>query len=250
MRPLALAFALFPALALARPADRVVELKPGEEKVLREGEVDASAATVEGKAVAAEALPAGEVLLDAAKSPGSALVLLDMADGGHVFWRVRVGQKAAPAVPAAAREKAKKACPGLAEGKDEDDGTPLLTAKIENAECLGALRELLAGDAYTASQLRLSFTPAAIDAQVLAFQKRLAKEKLSGITVTAEGVDVVLEGNAPTKEVRRALLALFDESVGRLLVDDRVGRPAGDPDAPRPPEPAPDALDTSGGGAK
>jgi hypothetical protein len=225
-----LAFLLFvPAAALARPADKVVDLKPGEEKILRAGDVDARFVESDNpKAVAVETLPAGEVFLTAAKA-GNALVQIELVDGGLVFWRVRVGAKAPAALGAKEKEKAKKACGELEEADEE--GEKVLQAKVPDGGCVAALKELFATDGFPAAALRLTFTPEAFSAQVEAFKKRLAKEKVTTISVAGSGANVTLAGKASTKDVRKVRRILFDEAVGRLVLDDQVERPPGDPDA-------------------
>jgi hypothetical protein len=212
------------AAAPARPPDRRVELKPGEERILRHGPADVKRALVQDGATAgAEPLPAGEVMLTG-KRPGSTLLLLELADGARAFWRLRVGSPPPGPEPdrAALEREAAKACTELAER--QEDGERVLAARIDGPPCLAALRNLLSREDIPAGALRLTFTGEGIKAQVEAVKKRLIRDGLGALTVRAVGAGLVLEGRAPEAEARRAVWAIFEEAIGRLSIEDRVTR--------------------------
>lgn len=196
--------------AYAWPADVYVDLEVGAERFQRLSALDW--VEVEDPSVAtAEVLDSGELLLTG-KAPGRTLLLL-YAEGKVAVWRLRVAAKGAkPKVEpeGGSLAAARAACPDL-----KVDGSNL-TATIKDERCRQALLALFKTDAFSARDLELTFEVAALQAQLSALQ--------SGAPVEAQyaGAGLVLKGKLPEKLHRRVLWQVFQRSVGRVALEDRV----------------------------
>lgn len=196
--------------ACAWPADVYVDLEAGAERFQRLSALDW--VEVEDPSVAtAEVLDSGELLLTG-KSPGRTLLLL-YAEGKVAVWRLRVAAKGAkPKVEpeGGALAAARTACPDL-----KVDGSNL-TVTIKDERCRQALLALFKTDAFSARDLELTFEVAALQAQLSALQL--------GAQVEAQyaGAGLILKGKLPEKVYRRVLWQVFQRSVGRVALEDRV----------------------------
>ncbi|MBX7100190.1 MAG: hypothetical protein K1X89_20915 [Myxococcaceae bacterium] len=211
-----LASLLFPALALAWPADLQQDVAPGREAFARVASVDWSLSDAPAVATAEWLAASGELLVEG-KQPGRAHLLL-YAEGKLAVWTVRVGQsRRAFALP--------PSCPKLVAREGALEGT------VDSVACLDALRTALESDGYLARELELTFSGEVLQVQL----RRLTAALPKGLTARYVGAGVVLEGAASFADYQRALWVLFRESVGRVALEDRV-EVSGRPDAGPPPE--------------
>jgi hypothetical protein len=196
--------------AHAWPADLYVDLEAGAEKFHRLAAV--GWVEVEDPSVAtAEIMESGELLLTG-KVPGRTLLLL-YAEGKIAVWRLRVAVKGARprAEPeGAALAAARAACPGL-----KVDG-PSLSVVVKDDRCRVALLALFKTDAFSARDLELTFEVPPLQAQLSAIQAGL------GVDARYVGAGLVLSGKLPQGDHRRALWSVFQRSVGRVALEDRV----------------------------
>ncbi len=219
---------LLPSRALAWPVDLVFSLESGSDRFHKLSAVewveveDPSVATV-------EVLSGSNELLVTGKRPGRTLLLL-YAEGKFAVWRLAVTAPGTRATPDAAPEQlaaARKACPGL----QVNEGTERsLMATVKDAACRKALLTLFQTDAWVARELELTFELPALQEQLSALSRVL---KELGLVARYSGAGFVLQGTATPENLRRALWALFRQSVGRVPLDDRVKIEA--------PKPEPDA---------
>jgi hypothetical protein len=200
--------------ARAWPVDMVHVLDAKKPSLVRLPQVDWSVVAKDDvKTVEVEWLAeANEFLLGPLK-PGRGLVMLSGL-GQVAFWRVLVAQK--PKLNPAAFESAQRSCADLSL-------TPLddvkLTVTISVEACRQALLLLFQSDAFTADQLRLTFTPEMLQAQLKDMQKAL---KPWPVTARYVGAGLVLEGKVTAEQQQHIYWALFANGVGRLAVDDRL----------------------------
>ena len=173
--------------------------------------------------VSARRLASGALEL-AARRPGQARLLL-YAEGGFAVWRVVVGEgPERPEVSSALREAAARACPGLevsAAGGPRSSGGPRLQATVPDEACRLALLPLLASDAFLARDLSLTFSSEALQAQLIAIQRTLQREKLP-VRATYVAAGLVLRGELTAAEHRRALWIAFEHSAGKVAFEDRI----------------------------
>jgi hypothetical protein len=222
------ALLLLPSRALAWPVDLVFSLESGSDRFHKLSAVewveveDPSVATV-------EVLSGSNELLVTGKRPGRTLLLL-YAEGKFGVWRLAVTAPGTRATPKAAPEllaAARKACPGL----QINEGTERsLVVTVKDAACRKALLALFQTDAWLARELEITFELPALQEQLSAMTPVL---KELGLEARYSGAGIVLQGTATPEGHRRALWALFRQSVGRVPLDDRVKIEA--------PKPAPDA---------
>ncbi len=202
------------SLARAWPVDMVHVLDAKKPSFVRLPQVDWSVVAKDDvKTFEAEWLAeANEFLLSPFK-PGRGLVMLSGL-GQVAFWRVLVAQK--PKLNPAAFEAAQKSCPGFS-------STPLddvkLTVSISAEACRQALLLLFQSDTFTADQLRLTFTPEMLQAQLKDMHKAL---KPWPVTARYVGAGLVLEGKVTAEQQQQIYWALFANGIGRLAVDDRL----------------------------
>lgn len=224
---------LLPGAALAWPVDLAVTLEPGRERFHRLAAVD-WVEVQDADIASAELLPGTNELLLTGKRPGRTLLLL-YAEGNFAVWRLEVrsaGERAA-AQPVGAGElaAARAACPGL-----EAQPAGALRASVKDAGCRTALLALLRTDAFLARELELTLDVSVLQAQLAALTPALAGR---GLRASYRGAGVVLEGSASEAAHRSALWTLFEGSLGRVALEDRVTRAA--PDAGTPEVGMPDA---------
>jgi hypothetical protein len=213
-RTLALITLCTSAAAWAWPYDVVRELDTKTPAIVKLHQVDWFQLNSEDKKLLdvewVEA--ANELILNPLKS-GRVSVLLS-AQQQLGFWNVLISEKRKPAI--AALERAKKNCPGI-------DFTPIddvkLTVSISAEPCRQAALELLRGDGFVASQLRLTFTPEMLQAQLKDIQAAL---KPWSVTARYVGAGLVLQGSAKKSEQAKLYWAIFFVTLGRLAVDDQI----------------------------
>lgn len=216
----AVSLALLAPAAGAWPVDVYVDLEAGREKFQRLAALDW--VEVEDPSVAtAEIMESGELLLTG-KAPGRTLLLL-YAEGQLATWRLRVAPargaiRPEPAGPRLAAARA--ACPGLETG-DGAEGSRLAVT-IKDERCRLALAELFRTEAFTARELSLTFEVPALQAQLSAIQAAVASAAGRGVEARYVGAGLVLEGRLSRQEHRRALWQVFQRSVGRVALEDRV----------------------------
>jgi hypothetical protein len=210
--------------AAAWPVDIYVDVEKGSEKFQHLANVDWF--EVEDPGIAeVEWLESSNELLISGKTVGRTLVLL-YSQGKAAVWRVRVGEKGAPAkasTPPAPLAAAKAACPGLTVG-----GEVALSVNIKTDECRKALLALLETDAFRAGELALVFDVTMLQAQLQSIRAGLEQ---AGSKAEARyfGAGLLLEGTMTTPERKRALWAVFRHVVGRMALDDRSQDPAAEP---------------------
>lgn len=208
---------LLPSRALAWPVDLVFSLESGTDRFHKLSAVewveveDPSVATV-------EVLSGSNELLVTGKRPGRTLLLL-YAEGKFGVWRLAVTAKGTQATPDAAPEllaAARKACPGLQVNEGSERS---LVVTVKDAACRKALLAYFQTDAWLARELELTFELPALQEQLSALTPVL---KELGMEARYSGAGIVLQGTATPEAHRRALWALFRQSVGRVPLDDRV----------------------------
>ncbi len=222
------ALLLLPSSALAWPVDLVFSLESGTDRFHKLSAVEW--VEVEDPSVASvEVLSGSNELLVTGKRPGRTLLLL-YAEGKFAVWRLAVTALGSRATPEAAPEQlatARKACPGLQVNEGAERS---LVVTVKDAACRKALLTLFQTDAWLARELELTFELPALQEQLSALTPVL---KELGLEARYSGAGIVLQGAATPEGHRRALWALFRQSVGRVPLDDRVKIEA--------PEPKPDA---------
>ena len=208
---------LLPGAALAWPVDLAVALEPGKERFHKLAAVDW--VEVEDAQVAtAELLPGSNELLLTGKRPGRTRLLL-YAEGNFAVWRLEVraaGERAQPPDAAALLAAARSACPDLQAGQGSE---PFLRATVKGAACRDALLAVVRTDAFLARELELTFDLAALQAQLAGLAPGLA---VLGLSASYRGAGLVLGGTASPEGHRRALWQLFEGSLGRVALEDRV----------------------------
>ncbi|MBX5482122.1 MAG: hypothetical protein IRZ16_09845 [Myxococcaceae bacterium] len=217
-----------PAPAFAWPVDVIVDLE-ADAVSIRKLTALGWAESDNPAVVEAERLPSGELLLTA-KGPGRALVLL-YAEGKFAVWRVRVAPKGGAVKRedgTAELEAAKAACPKLEATSDS------LTAHIADERCRSALLSLFQTDAYEARQLELTFEVPVLQAQLAAIDEALRPLGVDGLKLSSRGAGLVVEGTATPEQKRKALWAIFKNSVGRVPFDDRLEEPKPAPERRTP----------------
>lgn len=200
--------------AFAWPVDVVMTLPLGTER-LHPFSVLEWVVVEDPSIVTVEALPARSELVLVAKAVGRTRLLL-YAEGQFAVWRLEVPSAGAnPSVPEFQAElgKAKQSCPGLKHDKKA------LNVHIRDERCRAALLPLLRTDAFLARDLQLLFEVPALQSQLQAFSPVLEAEKLKARYL---GAGLILEGRASKAAHQKALWALFDASVGRVALEDRV----------------------------
>lgn len=211
------ALLLLPSHALAWPVDLVFSLESGTDRFHKLSAVewveveDPSVATV-------EVLSGSNELLVTGKRPGRTLLLL-YAEGKFAVWRLAVTAKGTQATPEAAPQllaAARKACPGLQVNEGSERS---LVVTVKDAACRKALLAYFQTEAWLARELELTFELPALQEQLSALTPVL---KELGMEARYSGAGIVLQGTATPEAHRRALWALFRQSVGRVPLDDRV----------------------------
>ena len=228
------ALLLLSPAARAWPVDQAVSVESGADRFHKLTAVEW--VDVEDPTVATvEVLPGSNELLMTGKRPGSTLLLL-YAEGKFGVWRLTVTAPGARPTPEAVPELlagARKACPGLqvTEGAER-----LLVATVKDTACRKALLALFQRDAWLARELELTFELAQLQEQLSELGPAL---KELGLEAHYSGAGIVLQGSVPPESHRRALWALFRQSVGRVPLEDRVKVQT--PSAPDAGTPPPDA---------
>jgi hypothetical protein len=211
------ALLLLPVSALAWPVDQAFSVESGADRFHKLTAVDW--VDVEDPTVATvEVLPGSNELLMTGKRPGRTLLLL-YAEGKFAVWRLTVTAPGARPAPEAAPELlagARKVCPGLqvTEGAERS-----LVATVKDTACRKALLALFQTDAWLARELELTFELPVLQEQLSALEPAL---KELGLEARYSGAGIVLQGSATPEAHRRALWALFRQSVGRVPLEDRV----------------------------
>lgn len=228
------ALLLLPVSARAWPVDQAFSVESGADRFHKLTAVEW--VEVEDPAVATvEVLPESNELLMTGKSPGRTLLLL-YAEGKFAVWRLTVTAPGARPVPEDAPELlagARKACPGLqvTEGAERT-----LLATVKDTACRKALFALFQKDTWLARELELTFELAMLQEQLSELEPTL---KELGLEARYSGAGIILSGSATPESHRRALWALFRQSVGRVPLEDRVKVQT--PSAPDAGTPPPDA---------
>jgi hypothetical protein len=212
----ALAVLLAGGAAPAWPADVYLDLTVGNVAFKRLAAV--SFVEVEDASIAeAEVMPSGELMLTG-KAEGRTLLLL-YAEGKFAVWRLRVAKAGErPSVrhaDEASRAAVAVKCPGAKPGQQ-------LIATVKDEACRTALRTLLESDTWSARDLELTFELGALQAQLADIEAGLRKEGLGKLEARYVGAGVVMTGEVSAEEHRRALWVLFQRSVGRVPLEDRV----------------------------
>jgi hypothetical protein len=156
------------------------------------------------------------------KSVGRTVVLL-YTEGRFETWRLRVapkGQTAPPERHEPALAAAHAVCPGL---KDEGLEAPIeLSVKLHDEKCRKALLELFQTDGYGGSEVEITFDIPALQSQLAAIDASFQAAGLKGLSVRYLGAGLVLSGAANEADYRRALREVFEQSVGKVALDDEV----------------------------
>ncbi len=216
-----------PALAAALPVGRIVEATAGETQLLA-GEYLEAAEVEPADLARAERLPSGALRLTPLR-PGSGLVYL-FENGEVDAWRLYVrgpGESGAPA-PSASPElwaAARAACPGVQERVV--DGEHFLHAAVPDGRCRRALLALLATDLFDGSHLRLVFDLPALQAQLRDMKLRLDAARVTGLSLHYLGATLVLSGTVAPAVRRRALRLVWQETLGKVDLDDQTESPDG-----------------------
>jgi len=219
---------LLPVQALAWPVDLVFTLESGTDRFHKLTAVewveveDPSVATV-------EVLSGSNELLVTGKRPGRTLMLL-YAEGKMGVWRVSVTAPGAKATPEAAPgplATARQACPGLQVNEGAERS---FTVTVKDTACRKALLSLFQTDAWVSRELDITFELPVLQEQLSEITSAL---KELGLEARYSGAGIVLQGESSPEVHRRALWALFRQSVGSVPLEDRVKINA--------PEVAPDA---------
>ncbi|HLL06672.1 MAG TPA: pilus assembly protein N-terminal domain-containing protein [Myxococcaceae bacterium] len=212
------ALLLLPVSAAAWPVDQAFSVESGADRFHKLTAVEW--VDVEDPTVATvEVLPGSNELLMTGKKPGRTLVLL-YAEGKFAVWRLSVTAPGARPGPEATAPEllaaARKACPGLqvSEGAER-----AMVATVKDTACRKALLSLFQTDAWLARELELTFELPVLQEQLAALEPTLSG---LGLEARYSGAGIVLQGTASPEAHRRALWALFRQSVGRVPLEDRV----------------------------
>ncbi len=203
--------------AAAWPVDLAVRLEPGKERFHKLSAVE-WVEVEDASLVTAEVLEGSNELLLTGLKPGRTLLLL-YAEGKFAVWRLEVAAPGRPPEPDASATllaAARKACPGL---KTEEGPERTLTTQVKDARCRDALGALFKTDAYLARELDLTFELDVLQGQLAALAPVL---KTWGLSASYSGAGLVLMGSTTPEGHRKALWALFRQSVGRVPLEDRV----------------------------
>lgn len=209
--------------ARAWPVDLKVAVPEGGEIFRKLSSID-GVESADPKIALAEVLPTGELMISGVAA-GRTLLLLH-AEGRMAVWRLEVlpSGRAHP-VESPRRElpsEVKKVCRGarISDGR--------LTAQVETGVCRDALLAWMKQDPFLAGELDLTFSLEALQLQLAAIEQRLKEKKLV-LAARYLGAGLVLEGELNTEAQRKsALWIAFEESLGRVPLDDRMRIPATD----------------------
>jgi hypothetical protein len=230
-RTLIMAMALWTLPALAGPPETSVDLRPGADTFIRAAGV--AAVGVGDRSIAtAEWFPSGELLISA-KSPGETDVAV-LAGGKIAGIHVRVAaDNSAPSVsPPGPTPELHAACPGLKiEGSG---GQASLVATVNDEGCRKALSKVFTTQAWTLKQTDLTYSIEALQVQLQAFESALKGASVP-VTVKYQGATLVLTGAPTQAQADQMVIAIYQQAVGGLPVDDSdllIATPDGGGEAP------------------
>ena len=145
--------------------------------------------------------------------------MLLYAEGKMGVWRLSVtapGAKAPPEAAPGLLAAARQACPGLQVNEGAERS---LAVTVKDTACRKALLSLFQTDAWVARELDITFELPMLQEQLAEMTSAL---KDLGLEARYSGAGVVLQGEATPEGHRRALWALFRQSVGSVPLEDRV----------------------------
>jgi hypothetical protein len=215
MRLLAAAAWLVSTAALAWPVEKVIELEPGKDTIVKIGnaewfEID------EPKIATGESLDSGDEMLLTGKAPGRALLMV-YAEGKPIVYALHVGKSDAKAAQSAL-QSALKACPKLAYKATEYEK---LVGDVPDVKCRTALLDALKTDVVEAKETALVFDPTVLAAQLSEIKAAIAAAK-NPLALHYEGATLVVEGKAELAQLKRALWEAFKHSACRIALDNRA----------------------------
>ena len=197
--------------AAAAPADRRIELAPGETRIERLG-APAHIYVDRLDIVRAEMLPSEEVLLETLGT-GIATVFFH-GDGWVRAWRIYSGTSPDPQARQAALAEVERACP------DAELSAPPFRVRITDPNCHEKIVAL--GEHIVADELELTFDAAGLRAQIKAQEKAIhrARPDQGPLRLFYLGGTLGIEGTLQTPEdVEAVVRAAWSKSAGRLLLD-------------------------------
>ncbi len=227
---LAAALSLGAGTAAAAPADRRIELAPGETRIERFG-APAHLYVDRLDIVRAELLPSEEVLLETLGT-GTATLFFH-GDGWLRVWRIYVGTAPDPAARAAALAAVQKACSGARLSE------PPFQIRITDRICHE--KTVALGAHALVEEIELTFDAAGLRAQIEAQEGaiRAVHPELASLRLFYLGGTLGIEGTVPTTaDLEAVVRAAWSKSAGRLLLDlskvkvenrDDAAREAADP---------------------
>lgn len=207
--------------AYARPPLRLIDLQVGKDEFFRVGK--GTLAVVDApELLAFEVLPSDEILISP-KAPGRALLFL-MVDSRFEAVRVRVREVGGKPQELHASEAqlaaARKACPRLTIERGGQGAS--LDTEIPTGACRTELLKLLETDDFLADRVSVMFSEEVIREQYLAISARAAKQGLDKVFQLAYlGVTLRIKGKATAAQKMALLQIAYEETPGRVLLDDQ-----------------------------
>jgi hypothetical protein len=208
---------LLSAAAFGWPVDAVIDVAEGKDRIERTGPLD-WLEVAEPQVAELEALPSEEILITGRRA-GRTLALA-YGGGRLLALRLRVGQPEAAREPSA-MGAALRACEAKPPPPNVSEQAPW-EVRVKDARCRVALKALLEHDRFVARELALVFEVPALQAQLVAIQAALERAVPGKVKARYVGAGLVLQGALSPAEHRKALWQVFEESIGRVALDDRI----------------------------
>ncbi|HOX46249.1 MAG TPA: hypothetical protein PK668_21780 [Myxococcota bacterium] len=204
------------APASARPPQKAVLLEPGPGRFEPGATGGWRALSLDPAVVEAQAFETDEVFLTPRGEGVGRLLLYHPEVRGLLVWQVRVGGPAEPRRPAPGPLAGPCGCGA--------EGTYPLHCQVRSAECLEALRALLADADLSVEDVRLELAGVpAMQALLRDLGQRLEKAGIQGVKLAFSGANLKVEGEVADRAAWGRLVgALYDGMVGALVLDDRV----------------------------
>lgn len=206
---------LAPLAAWGVPPQAVVALAPGDDTILPRPS-GGWTATLEGPPVAElSVLEADEVFFHALQE-GTALLLWQNRELRAVqVWEIRVAARPAEPRPIAVPPAAAGCC-----RKAEGD---LLECQLDGPGCLALLAELLSHPELDPGKVQVRYTVPGLQALLVRLEKALQQAGLGGVRLAFRGATLQLTGEVADEAARRrALIVLYRNMLGKLLVEDEL----------------------------
>lgn len=205
--------------SMARPADEVVLLVLGEDRILPTMSGDWQVHVFPAGLAEVRVLrQATEILVKGLAEGEGLLIFSNPRLKSSILWSLRVG-KERPRLRKPDRQPVRRAC------LCETDKKLWLNCQVKSQACLEALHSHLSVADLKARDIQLRFDLEILRQQLQRLQKILKDEGLGGVELGFSGGTLVLDGVLRDEDAYHRLLALLNRYlVGRMNISDRIKR--------------------------